>query len=220
MHLNTQSGWLGDSWIHDITGAGLVTTFGCSTVGCLITNCTTYGIAANYSSMISHNTIYGCGAVGILVNFVINTALYIRSNVVAGCGIGIKYNNTGAVRAAGNFDGNVFYNNTTDQSFYNDTSTGTNADGHPYVPKARDVLTAAFSGSPFVSTASSGAANWGLNSTAEARAVLRGVPSVPQTIGAASTTLTYADPGAAQHQDAGAQPACSTFRTWMGCNYV
>lgn len=188
-----------DCWIHDVTGPGIVMAYGSSAINNLVTNCSTYGIQMSYACVARGNTVYKCSTANIYVNTQYVIAQNIRGNILTDSAIGLKANSSGGIRAYPALDGNAFFNNTSDFNNYNNT-TGINSTG--VYTDARDILSSSVTVSPFTDPGALGHDNYGLNSTSGGGAVIRGNPGVPATING-SATVTYADMGAAQHQDSG-----------------
>lgn len=180
-------------YVHDGANNGIVlNAAGSCAISNIVANQTTsngHGIqASTYAPTILNNSVYGCGADGIMVTSAAtgSTGLLCKNNILTGnSGYGLNFG--AATTPDTSFDGNWYYNNTSGSR--NNCGTGT--------------LDVTGTGTPFVNVSVSGGVlnntNFALNTNAGGGASARAAGS-PTTWGTASTT-GYPDFGAVQSSD-------------------
>jgi len=199
-----------DNWIHDNVCPGITGLLEGSVVtGNTISNNTGASSDAIVTNMwdvyIVGNVLYKNGRHGIFLNKTTNGqfgSMYIRKNIITDHttvgAAGLKCN-TAALPADPRYDGNVYYNNTTNRVNMDGTSTNPVDGVSPYT-NTLDILCTV---SPFTNAAGN---DFTLNNTANGGALVRGkMGPIGGTLYSGIlglTTLTgYADPGVYQHQD-------------------
>lgn len=175
--------------VHGNTVTGISGTGGNapSIINCLIyanTGATSDGVKFDYGTQIFRSTIYGNGRDGIRID-AFPGIFECMNNVITGNG-GYGINSVTAPSGGNTVAGLIGYN-----AFHNNTSGARNALG----VGVGDVTLA---GDPFTNAAGG---DFSLNNTAGAGAACRAVAYPGSFPGA--TTASYADIGAAQHQDSG-----------------
>lgn len=215
-----QQNFIYNCYVHDNVGIGISVSGSSNEVSHnVISNnsgSTNDGILiTSGSANIFGNTIYKNGRHGILISTASQvSSLSIRNNIItdhtAGSAAGIK-SSTAALRADPRYDGNFYYNNTSNRVNMDDTATNAVDNVSPYTNTLDVLLTA----SPYTNAAGN---DFTLNNTAGGGASVRGkgYPGVGGTVysgipGLASST-GYLDGGVFQHAD----PASSSGGSIIG----
>lgn len=205
------AGWeIHDCWIHDNACSGITGSTSTTVITrCVISNNTgasSDGINTSGWLNATNNAIYKNGRHGIFLSgspTLQPQLIYIRNNIItdhtAGSAAGIKLN-TAALPASPKYDGNFYFNNTSNRVNLDDTTTNAVDAVAPYT----NVFDVQLTASPFTSAAGN---DFTLNNTAGGGALVRakGLPGVGGTVYSGIPGLTtlngFLDGGVYQHAD-------------------
>jgi hypothetical protein len=171
--INNLAGHLIRSYIHDNPCTGVTTGGGGAVLTHNViannTGATTDGVSNGvFPFTMFYNTVYGNGRYGISNNSTTAGLVLLLGNVIAGHNVagarGISMTSSGNMPADASYDGNCFYDNTTNRN-------GMDSTGGLYnTPAYTNALDQSATATPF---ANAGSENWTLNTAASAGAVCR-----------------------------------------------